>query len=133
MNREEAKYISENIVDLFNIILRGEPNGCTYVSHGNLRIDSHNINRLADKIELIKAYANGATIQYLDTRDGMWEDLTNPDFDSETIEYRVKPKPREYTMIMGKKSGAIRYIYPKGHSFEHDTVNCEYIKLKEIV
>lgn len=133
MNREEAKFIAENIVDIFNVIMRGLPVGRTFVAHGHLRIDSYNINRLMDKIELIKAYVDGATIQYLDHRDGMWEDLTSPDFDSDVIEYRVKPKPREYTMVIGKKSGAIKGIYPKGHSFEYNTVANEYIKLKEVL
>jgi hypothetical protein len=113
--------------------MRGKPNGCTYVSHGNLRIDSHNINRLMDKIELIKAYANGATIQYLDTRDGMWEDLTGPDFDCETIEYRVKPKPREFLIVVDaegvvRDAGNIEAYFPK-----YTDGRFEMIRVREIV
>lgn len=133
MNREEAKYISENSVDIFNVIMRGKPNGCTYVSHGNFRIDSHNINRLMDKIELIKAYADGATIQYLDTRDGMWENLVNPDFDATNLEYRVKPKPREFQIVVDaqgvvRDAGNIGAYFPK-----YPDGRFQLIKVREIV
>ncbi|CAB5194772.1 hypothetical protein UFOVP172_28 [uncultured Caudovirales phage] len=43
--------------------------------------------------ELIKAWADGAQIEFLTTDTGEWCDLTNPRW-SEGVQYRVKPEPK---------------------------------------
>lgn len=42
--------------------------------------------------ELIKAWADGAVIQYLDTLDNNFRNINTPSWDTER-EYRVKPTP----------------------------------------
>lgn len=56
---------------------------------------------IVDRIELIKAYAEGAEIQYFDG--DVWREAGQPCFDSR-IKYRVKGTPREFWVN----------IYPSG-------------------
>ena len=48
--------------------------------------------------ELIKAWADGATIQI--DRYGKWEDITNPRWSSE-FEYRIKPEVKPDVVVVG--------------------------------
>ena len=45
----------------------------------------------------IKAWADGAEIEYKNTIDGVWDDLKicSPVWGDDRIEYRIKPQPKE--------------------------------------
>ena len=68
--------------------------------------------------ELIKAWADGAEIQYKDQR-GDWIDFPSwyePVWNSDTLEYRIKPEPKpdfSYSYIVCDNGGAIQ-VY-NGH------------------
>lgn len=54
--------------------------------------------------EVIRAYADGSTIQYKYKADQVWVDTTNPSF-LEVNEYRVKPEPKKYRVALVKSEG----------------------------
>ena len=45
-------------------------------------------------LPIIKAYADGKTVQVLDGVDGTWDDLNAPVFDGDPSIYRIKPEPK---------------------------------------
>lgn len=57
---------------------------------------------------LIKAWADGAPLQYLSALNG-WLDVTNPGFDPNTS-YRVKPEPKVYSYPVLKMPISGRFI-----------------------
>jgi hypothetical protein len=57
--------------------------------------------------EFIKAWADGAEIQFLQISDGCWIDLKSPTW-SEYNEYRIKPNKRKYRVA----EMSSRYVAP---------------------
>lgn len=51
---------------------------------------------IAKNIELIKAYAEGKTIEFKHTVTGEWRALEAPDFTNLPEHYRIKPEPVKY-------------------------------------
>ena len=47
--------------------------------------------------ELIKAWADGAEIEYKYFRSGQWIQIETPNWDA-TVEYRIKPEPKPDVM-----------------------------------
>lgn len=131
MKRELAKYLANNIVGIFNILLHGDTT--TSVCHGGLCLTSKNINGYMDRLELIKAYADGATIQYYEPMTKNWIVMNEPNFDSPSMKYRVKPEPREYVIVYSKLTGGPVSVL---HGYEakeyEDTPGYEYVKVREI-
>ena len=60
----------------------------------------------SDFIPLIKAFSTGKTIQTT-THDSVWEDVEHPTFTGHPAKYRVKPEPREFTIMRRDYDGAI--------------------------
>lgn len=67
-----------------------------------------------DFLPLVKALAEGKTIQY--RHDGGWEDVDlfgGVDFDNPPECYRIKPEPREFTLWIDK-NGDVMHIAKNG-------------------
>lgn len=53
--------------------------------------------------ELIKAWADGATIQWRNTYNPDWADITYPSWNTENwVEYRIKPKTIKYRLYLNR-------------------------------
>ena len=64
-----------------------------------------NRERAKELLPVIKAFTEGKDIQCRSTDDTQWLDTTIPTF-SASIEYRIKPEPREYWIPIWKDSTA---------------------------
>lgn len=53
-----------------------------------------------DFLPLVQALADGKTIQIVDPF-GVWVDITCTEFAAPVNKYRIKPEPREWTIIFG--------------------------------
>lgn len=49
-----------------------------------------------ERLPLIEAYVNGETIQVRVSEDDKWVDMVEPFLNADHLEYRIKPKPREW-------------------------------------
>ena len=66
---------------------------------------------IEEKLEIYRAYLNGATIQWRsNASDEVWEDVTSPSFDYGFNDYRVKTEPDHNAM-------AKAYIVADGYVF----------------
>jgi hypothetical protein len=52
-----------------------------------------------DYLPLVQALADGKTLQ-LKVCDDSWQDFSNTDFCNPAIYYRIKPKPREWWVVL---------------------------------
>lgn len=130
MNRQTAKLIVMNCVQLFEIITRGGKN--TFVNINGLVVNSKNINNFMDNIQLIRSYVDGAQIEYrLSETSDPWCGIDEPSFIA-PFEYRVKPALREFYVVKSKRTGEISYVYEVYASFPVDKINYEYIKVREL-
>ena len=63
--------------------------------------------------ELIKAWADGATIQWVGAvkhgGEKVWMDIENPDWESE--EYRIKPEPKPDVVLYAHACFDKRYVF----------------------
>lgn len=116
MNRETAKFIATNCVQLFEIITRGGKG--TFVSINDMSINGNNINNFMDNIQLIREYADGAQIEYrLSEASDPWCGIDEPSF-VKPFEYRVKPEPREFQIVIDnngnvRDAGNMNAYFPK--------------------
>jgi len=71
-------------------------------------------------LPLIKAYAKGAVIQMQDENNSNWFDQPDPIFNLPIERYRIKPEPREFTVVVGN-DGMVRdadlYSFPGARQF----------------
>lgn len=65
---------------------------------------------------LIKAWADGAYIQYLSAFDGTWQDTIRPDWRAD-LQYRIKPKPqvKKYRWVYVYIQEPTRWKITEGH------------------
>lgn len=54
-----------------------------------------NAKTLRKHAEVIRAYADGATIEYFDSGDGEWYVIADPSFHA-SVKYRVKPETKKH-------------------------------------
>lgn len=80
----------------------------------------HSLNRTPHKhAALIKAWADGAEIQYYNNAYNKWKDVDNPSWGNDT--YRIKPKTIKYR----------NFIWRPGSSIEPDKVVVCVVSYKE--
>lgn len=82
------------------------------------------------RIEVMQAYLDGKSIEIL--ADGSWQNIVHPTWNWFNFDYRIKKEPREYTILLSKKSGLI----VGGRQGEHPgPINhlYDYVKVREVV
>ena len=88
--------------------------------------------RALELFPFFEAYANGETVQYLDCVDGWIDD---DDFDPSeftSLEYRIKPKPREFYVCSSypNQNTKVAYENVDEHIVDHYH---EYILVREVL
>ena len=90
-----------------------------------------NRERARELLPIIRAYAEGKDVQLGSGKneDGsvLWLDIPDPCWDGHG-EYRIKPEPREFKLVIGKETGEI-------FKFDKDLplTGYEIIKVREIL
>ena len=76
----------------------------------------------------IKAWADGGEIQCSNICEpiGTWRDIEEPPWNSETLEYRIKPQPKEPQYLYAFWNGMIRRI-DFATEYDGDNEMCKYI------
>ena len=102
MNREIAKFIVENCVQLSQILARGGAGATVNVGDplkDQVIIDLKTLDYYLVSLDTIRAYVNGAAIQYNRDGDEEWCGIDDPSFIAPFV-YRVKPEPREVQIVI---------------------------------
>lgn len=131
MNRKQALYISTHI-DQILTLLRNPEYKIDFLQAGeSLKISLRQAEQYLERIEFIKAFAEGKTVQHYSA--GAWDDLNvNPYFDGDKDHYRIKPaEPQEFTLIFSK-AGYPCDIISKGGANIYSTTEYRHIKVREI-
>lgn len=84
-------------------------------------MDKKEAERIVKNFELVKAFANGATIQYTEryVEPKCWADTGCPIW-ADNCEYRVKPKPEElFITVQGDFEPALK----KGYRYDSGCIN----------
>ena len=84
--------------------------------------------RAAELWPIIKAFSEGKTVQVFTTDDKRWKDLTNPRFNNDYAEYRIKPEPREFYVYVTKNGGTFVSV----HGDISTRQSTEVIKVREV-
>ena len=96
-----------------------------------------NRERALELFPVFEAYANGETVQYLDS-EGVWSDDSDFDpFEHVYLEYRIKPKAREFWLCWVDDNPDTKdyLVYPRDvYKDEHLVDHFEhYIKVREVI
>ena len=86
-------------------------------------------------LEIIKAFAEGKTVQFRNKEFPQWTDFDDPQFDSTCGEYRIKPEPRTWWVAVdGSWIAGFFDSRPEALSYaEGYGEKCSVIQVREVL